>query len=103
VGIQKHVTSEAITGLAGDLEKDVNAQVTLAKQKIEECRINGFPGFGLVGLPIQFAHDAIIDDFQQFLGTYTETMSEIAATLRNTIAPAWREAEDRNTVLYGDK
>ncbi|MEO3776152.1 hypothetical protein ABGB16_04685 [Micromonospora sp. B11E3] len=103
MGIQRHVTSEAITGLAGDLDKDVKSQVTLAKQKIETTRIDAFPGFGLVGLPLQFAYNGMVDDFQQFLDKYSETMSEIAVTLRTKIAPAWQDAEDHNKVLYGDK
>lgn len=103
MGIQRHVTSEAINGLASDIDKDVKSQITTAKKKIETCRIDGFPGFGVVGLPLHFAYNGLIDDFQQFLDKYSETMSEVAVTLRTKIAPAWQDAEDHNKVLYGDK
>ncbi|WP_428962495.1 hypothetical protein [Micromonospora fluostatini] len=103
MGIQRHVTSEAITGLAGDLDKDVKEQVTTAKRKIEECRVDGFPGFGLAGIPLQIAYNGIIDDFMGFLDTYSETMTDVAVTLRTRVAPAWQEAELNNTVRYGDK
>jgi hypothetical protein len=101
MGQVKHVTSEAIVGLADDIDSKVKPQITVTKTTIDECEIDQ-PKFGLVGIPLEFGYSKIMQDFQTFLDTFSAKLDDIATTLRNDAAPGWQHAEDANTVRYGD-
>ncbi|GIE78103.1 hypothetical protein Aph02nite_40530 [Actinoplanes philippinensis] len=104
MGVKKHVTSEAITGLAKELDTKVTDQITVAKRSLEGCEV-GFPAFGLLGaVSLQPVYSSIIDDFRDYMTAFQETVHDISTILRTKTAPAWEAAEDTNTqVLYGDK
>jgi hypothetical protein len=101
MGQTKHVTSEAITDLAKDLEKKVHDQIVAAKQAVDECEV-GPPWFGILGFPLTMGYGRCLDDFRTYFDTLNNKLNDVSSTLRTTVAPAWQQSEDNNTVRYGD-
>ncbi len=102
MGQIKHVTSASIRGLADDLDKSVHDQIDVAKHSLDKCEVP-FPSFGLLGLPLMWSYDQVLGDFRTYFDTLKTKMAGVSTTLRTKTAPAWQDAEDHNTVLYGDR
>jgi hypothetical protein len=101
MGLKKHVTSEAITKLAADLTTGVHSQIGVAKQNVNKCEV-AFPAFGVIGLPLAWEYNRVLDDFRTYLDTLDSKLADTAMLLRTKVAPQWEQAEDNNTVRYGD-
>jgi hypothetical protein len=99
----KHISSDAIEAVATYLREEVadgENGVAGAKAQLPATEI-GFPGFGVVGIPLAVSYGDLRQRFEATLDEVGRTVDDYVAELGKARA-AWIEAENANTVVVKD-
>ncbi|MEV4534438.1 hypothetical protein AB0J82_11475 [Asanoa sp. NPDC049518] len=99
----KHISSEAINAIADHLRQQVaNGPNGVAEieARLPDTEV-GFPGFGIVGIPLDIAYSGFRDSFVDSLGAVKASVDDYIAELGRA-RDAWVEAENANTVVVSD-
>ncbi|SNS76799.1 hypothetical protein SAMN05421812_101712 [Asanoa hainanensis] len=101
--MSKHISSEAINAIADHLRQQVAAGpngVAEIEAKLPATEV-GFPGFGVVGIPLDIAYSGFRDRFADSLAAVKASVDDYIAELGRARV-AWVEAENASTVVVRD-
>jgi hypothetical protein len=99
----KHISSDAINAIAAHLGQQVAAGpngVPDVRAQLPATEV-GFPGFGVVGIPLDIAYSGFRDRFAASIDEVSRSIDDYIAELGRA-RDAWIEAENASTVVVRD-
>lgn len=90
---------QAITNLGSDLTNRAGPMLDSAHRKAGNISVD-FPGFGVLGLPLNMAHDQVRQTAQSYLAAGRSQLDSWRGALDQT-AENYRSAEDNSTIADG--
>lgn len=94
-----HVTSDAIQRVRDALQQSVRPALDQAAKDLDKTGVD-FPAFGVLGIPLQLAHDSMRDYARTYLTAGRDQLDAWDRALHK-VWQAWQSAEDANKVKYG--
>ena len=99
LGVQRSADPETIKKLGADLTDRAGPILETAHQKAGNISVN-FPAFGVLGLPLNMAHEQVKSYAQSYLASGRNQLDSWRTSL-NQSANNWANAEDSSTVQGG--
>lgn len=84
----------ALRKLGADLETAANSHLQPARTKLDGIGV-GFPGFGIIGIPLALGHTVVGNQSSQQIGKALHQIREWRVALDKT-ARTWEAAEDKS-------